>query len=246
MLLAIDIGNSAIKFGLFDGERLETRFSIPTKRDPDPDELKDAVADRLDHSIDAAIVCSVVSSANEAVRSTLREMTEVDPTFVDNNFDFGFRIDYRPLASLGTDRLVAAYAAVEEFGAPCIVCSMGTATTIDVVSDSREFRGGVIAPGLDVIADALHQKAPRLPRVSADRPSEIIGSSTESAIRSGLYYGYVAMVEGLITRIREESGIVKIIGTGGNADRLAAEFTGMMTVENDLVLHGLRRLRTAN
>lgn len=242
MLLAIDIGNSATKFGLFDGPTLTSKFSIPTQRDPAADQLKLAVGDRLVPSVDAAIVCSVVPEANKAVTSFIRDVAGIEPTFVGNDFDFGFKINYAPLESLGTDRLVAAYAAVEKYDAPCIVCSLGTATTVDVIDASREFRGGLIAPGLDAMAEALHQKAPRLPRVEVNRPDGIIASSTEGSIQAGLYYGYVAMVEGLLTRVREEAGVVKIIGTGGNAERLRAEVAGIMTIENDLVLYGLARL----
>src|SRR5688572_7955862 len=165
MLLAVDIGNSAIKFGLFEDETLTSKFSIPTKRDSTGDEIRIAVDGRLSGSIDAAMVCSVVGEIEPTITSFLRETTGVEPTFVNNSFDFGLKINYQPLDSLGTDRLVAAFAAVEKFGAPCIVCSLGTATTIDMVNEDHEFLGGIIAPGLDAMAEALHLKAPRLPKV---------------------------------------------------------------------------------
>jgi type III pantothenate kinase len=239
MLLAIDIGNSAIKFGLFEGETLSSRFSIQTNRNATADEIKRAVGDHLPSSVDAIMVCSVVPDVEPAMRECLRESTAIDPAFVRNSFDLGLKINYAPLESLGTDRLVNAFAAVEKYGAPCIVCSLGTATTIDIVSADREFLGGIIAPGIDAMGEALHLKAPRLPRVALDKPESLLGSSTEESIRSGIYNGYVAMVGGLITRMRTESGIVRVIGTGGNAERLSAEFAGMMTVDPDLILNGL-------
>lgn len=242
MFLAVDIGNSAIKFGLFEGETLSSKFSIQTNRNATADEIKLAVGDRLHSSVGAAIVCSVVADIEPAMSEFLRELTDTDPVFVRNSFDFGLKIHYRPLESLGTDRVVNAFAAVEKYGAPCIVCSLGTATTIDVVSADREFLGGIIAPGLDAIGEALHLKAPRLPKLAAEKPEKLLGNSTEASIQSGIYNGYVAMVEGLITRVRTESGIVRIVGTGGNAERLSAEFAGMMTVDPDLVLYGLSLL----
>lgn len=242
MLLAIDIGNSAIKFGLFEGETLSSKFSIQTNRNATADEIKRAVGDHLPSSLEVIMVCSVVPDVEPAMRECLRESTGIDPVFVRNSFDLGLKMNYAPLESLGTDRLINAFAAVEKYGAPCIVCSLGTATTIDIVSADREFLGGVIAPGIDAMGEALHLKAPRLPKLSAEKPENLIGNSTEASIRSGIYNGYVAMVEGLITRMRTESGIVRVIGTGGNAGRLSAEFAGMMTVDPDLILNGLSAL----
>lgn len=242
MLLAIDIGNSAIKFGLFEAETLSSKFSIQTNRNATADDIKLAVGDRLRSSVPTAIACSVVPDVEPAMTDFLRELTAAEPVFVDNSFDFGLTINYQPLESLGTDRLVNAFAAVEKYGAPVIVCSLGTATTIDVVSAEREFLGGIIAPGMDALGEALHLKAPRLPKVAAQKPESLLGNSTEASIQSGIYNGYVAMVEGLITRMRTESGTVRVIGTGGNAERLSPELAGMITVDPDLILNGLMRL----
>jgi type III pantothenate kinase len=239
MLLAVDIGNSAVKFGLFEGDTLTEKFSIQTKRNTSTSEIKLDVGERLSEA-ESAIVCSVVPGIEPAMNQFLRDITGAEPILVDNSLDFGIKIDYRPLESLGTDRLVNAYAVVEKFGPPCIVCSLGTATTIDVVNAEREFLGGVIAPGMDAMAEALHQKAPRLPSMEIVRPEHLLGNSTADAIQSGVYNGYVGMVEGLITRIRSASGVSRIVGTGGNAQRLSDEFTGIMTFEPDLILQGLR------
>ena len=237
MLLAVDIGNSAIKFGLFDGETLTSKFSIPTKRNATPDEIKLAVGDRLSRSIDTAIVCSVVPESDSAMRDFLRTASNSDPIFVDNSFDFGLKINYQPLESLGTDRLVNAFAAVEKYGTPCIVCSLGTATTIDVVSAGREFLGGIIAPGLEAMGEALHLKAPRLPKITAAKAERLLGTSTEESIRSGIYNGYVAMVRGLIERVSSDFEVEKTVLTGGNT-RVVARETDI--VDDDLMLTGLR------
>jgi type III pantothenate kinase len=239
MLLAVDIGNSAIKLGLFDGETLTSKFSIPTKRSPTSDEIKLAVGDRLSESIDAAIVCSVVPETDSPMRDFLRTAIDTNPTFVNNSFNFGLQINYRPLNSLGTDRLVNAFAAVQKYGAPCIVCSLGTATTIDAVSRDRKFLGGIIAPGLDAMPEALHSKAPRLPKVTPEKPGNLLGNSTEESIQSGIYNGYVAMVRGLIDQVRSDFEVKTTILTGGNAKVIALETDN---VDADLLLTGLRIL----
>ena len=239
MLLAIDIGNSAIKFGIFEDSTLTLRFSIPTNRDAMPDEMRAAVGDRLDRKIVSAVVCSVVPDIEPAISTFLADTVGVAPTFVRNTFDFGFTINYEPLESLGTDRLVNAFAAVEKYGAPAIVCSLGTATTIDVVNAEREFAGGIIAPGLDAMAEALHIKAPRLPKMGPGKPEAFLGNSTEASIQSGIYFGYVAMVEGLIRRFQEKIDDATVIATGGNAKLVAEDCDAIGVVEVDLMMHGL-------
>ena len=246
MFLAVDIGNTSIKFGLFDGQTLTSKFSIPTNRDETSDELRLAVGDRLSASIEGAIVCSVVPPVRDAVTSFLREAVGVEPKFVDNSFDFGLMITYDPLESLGTDRLVAAFAAAEKYGAPVVVCSVGTATTIDVVSNDREFLGGVIAPGMGAMAEALHLKAARLPKVDITRPDKLLGNSTVDSIRSGVYNGYFAMVSGLIAMFKKRvGGDTRVIATGGNAELAATECDSIDVVDSDLVLRGLNALSRA-
>lgn len=243
MLLAVDIGNTAIKFGLFDGKTLTSKFSISTKRDAAPDEIKLAVGDRLRDAIDSAIVCSVVPDIESSMRSFLTAATGVEPIFVDNSFDFRLKINYEPLESLGTDRLVAAFAAVEKHGAPVIVCSLGTATTIDLVSKDRDLLGGVIAPGMDAMAEALHLKASRLPKVEVTRPEDLFGNSTVDSIRSGVYNGYFAMISGLIVMFKKRVGVdTRVIATGGNAQIAAEECESIDVVDPDLVLSGLSAL----
>jgi type III pantothenate kinase len=243
MLLAVDIGNTSIKFGLFEGETLTSRFSIPTNRDETPDGLRLAVGDRLSASIDRAIVCSVVPPVQAAASRFLREAAGVEPVIVDNSFDFGLKISYEPLESLGTDRLVAAFAAVEKYGAPCIVCSLGTATTIDIVSKDREFLGGVIAPGMRAMAEALHIKAARLPKVDITRPGDLLGNSSVDSIRSGVYNGYFAMVSGLVDLFKQRVGDdTRVIATGGNAELAAEQCESIDIVDGDLIMSGLLAL----
>src|SRR5436190_21160675 len=146
MLIAVDIGNTSTKFGIFDGGRLSSKFSVPTDPNSTSDDLKRVVAPNIGTSIAKAIVCSVVPDMDASMREFLIDAGIHDPVFVTNSFDLGLKIEYQPLSALGTDRLVNSFAAAEKYGVPCILCSFGTATTIDVVDRRREFLGGIIAP----------------------------------------------------------------------------------------------------
>jgi len=241
MILAVDIGNSAIKFGLFEGETLTSKFSIPSKKNAHAREIRREVGDKLAGSFSSAIVCSVVPEIENGMRSFLRDTIGTEPVFVNNSFNFGLGINYEPLDSLGTDRLVAAFAAVEKYGAPVIACSLGTATTIDVVNKDREFLGGIIAPGLNLMAAALYMNASRLPHVQVEKPESLLGTSTDHSIRSGVFNGYVSMFRGLIEMFRSTID-AKAVATGGNAELIANECDSIDVVDPDLVLSGLSLL----
>lgn len=243
MLLAIDIGNSSTKFGVFDGESLVSKFAIPTKRDSTGDELKHTVGEKLKFAIKHAIACSVVPRAEAEIADLVKRSVGVDSVFVDNTFDFGLTIRYEPVESLGTDRLVNAFAAAETYGVPCIVCSFGTATTIDAVNSDREFLGGIIAPGMGLMAEALHLKTSKLPQVEIQRPESVIGNSTVASIQSGIFYGYIGLVEGIITRMKAELGeTAAVIATGGFSSLIATETDAIDAVDENLTLEGLRLL----
>lgn len=244
MLLAVDIGNSNIKFGIFDGDTLLSRFSIQTKRDLSVDDLTDAVGDSLELPISSAIVCSVVPEIDSTMREFLTRRLN-DPVFVRNDFDFGLKINYEPLSAAGTDRLVNSFAAVEKYGPPCIVCSFGTATTIDVVSEKRELLGGLIAPGFVTMAKALHLNAARLPEVEIVAPANVIGNTTPTSIQAGIYYSQIGLIETAVAKIKEEIvGNPKVVATGGFASMIADRSGVIDTVDENLLLDGLRILNT--
>ena len=245
MLLAIDIGNSAIKFGVFDGEHLRFKFGIPTDRDYTPDDLEQAVAGSLQFPFDSAVACSVVPQVEQAVLEFVTRRLQVELLLLDNTFDFGLAIKYETVSTLGTDRLVNAFAAVAKYGTPLIVCSLGTATTIDVVNDTREYLGGVIAPGIPAMAEALPMKAINLPLVDITKPASVIGTTTVDSIRSGIYYGYASLLDGLIRRIASEFGTLlapKVIATGGFANLIVPECESIDITDENLLLDGLRLL----
>jgi type III pantothenate kinase len=243
MLLAVDIGNSNIKFGIFDGEQLLSKFSIPTDRNATADGLKTTVGPRLDLPITSSIVCSVVPQIENALAEFLLSSIGVEPVFVRNDFDFGLKINYEPLTAAGTDRLVNAFSAVEKYGVPCIICSFGTATTFDVVDRDRVLMGGVIAPGMKTMAKALHLNTAQLPEVEVKTPESVIGNTTITSIRSGVFYGQIAIVEGIIDRIKKEMGDTpKVIATGGFASSIAENTDRFDLVDENLLLDGLHLL----
>jgi type III pantothenate kinase len=243
MLLAVDIGNTSTKFGIFDGERLVSKLSIPTDPNSTIDGLRSLVSHRIDGSIYDAIVCSVVPKAGVLIREFLTDLGIKAPVFVTNDLDFGLKIEYEPLSDIGTDRLVNSFAAAEKYGVPCIVCSFGTATTIDVIDQDRELRGGVIAPGMKTMARALYLQTAQLPDIEIEKPKNVLGNTTDSAIRSGIFYGQIEMVKGMIERIKKECGDnAKVIATGGFASIIAENTAEIDFLDNDLTLEGLSRL----
>ena len=178
MLLVVDIGNTLIKFGIFDSNTLLTKFSIPSLRDYSNEDILAAVGLNLDLPIENAILCSVVPEIDETVAILIAEKCGVDARVVRNDQDFALKIKYEPLSAIGSDRLVNSFAAMQKYGAPCIVCSFGTATTVDVVGVNNEFLGGIIAPGMETMAKALHLSASRLPDITIEKPLTIIANNT--------------------------------------------------------------------
>ncbi|MEO7660633.1 MAG: type III pantothenate kinase, partial [Pyrinomonadaceae bacterium] len=181
MLLAVDIGNSRTKFGLFDGETLLTNFSIPTLKNAARDDIRLSVAGNIAHPITRAIICSVVPEIDAEFSEFISDEFGVRGVFVTNELDLGLKINYQPRSAAGTDRLVNAFAAAEKYGVPCIVCSFGPAVTIDFVNEKSELVGGLIAPGMQTMAKALHLNASRLPEVTIDRPDSVLQISTEGS-----------------------------------------------------------------
>ncbi|CAN5609333.1 type III pantothenate kinase [soil metagenome] len=253
MLLAIDIGNSLMKFGVIEGTELKDKFAIPTHRDYEADELLFDRLRRVEERflvIDRVIVSSVVPEMQTTVTDACRELFNVTPTVVDNTWDFRFTIDYDLPSSLGTDRLVNAFAAVAKYGSPVIICSLGTATTVDAVNSSGVFLGGMIAPGMGTMSEALRLKTSNLPQIRIEKPETVIGNSTDSSIRSGIYFGYIGLVSEMIARLRNEiariDGVaaarIKVIASGGFANLVTPEIVDISVVEENLTLDGLRLL----
>ena len=241
MLLAVDIGNSRIKLGIFDGDVLHTKLAIPSNVIGSSREARSALDTVLDLKIDSAIACSVVPSIDDRVSGLVKEQFGLDAHLVKNDDDFGLDIRYEPLDAAGTDRIVNCFAAVEKYSVPCIVCSFGTATTIDVVNSHRVLLGGLIAPGMRTSVQALELAAERLPEVEIEKAESLIAHTTVTSIQSGVFFSQVGLIEAATRRIRTELGVkAPVIATGGFAPLIAPE-TGLIDIwDEDLTLDGLR------
>ncbi len=251
MLLAIDIGNTNVVLGLFAGASIERRWRLATLPDRTADEWWVLVS-RLfaEHDVDPAqihgvVMSSVVPSLTRSVSDMIARGLGQDVLRVDAE-NAGLPVGYENPAEVGADRLVNAVAALQMFGnsgRPIVVVDFGTATTFDVLSAGGEYRGGVICPGVEISADALYRRAAQLPRVEVRKPAALVGRSTVASMQSGLFYGYVAMVEGIVRRLRgeiEDGDRLLCVGTGGLAGDMAAETTLIDCVQADLTLTGLR------
>jgi type III pantothenate kinase len=241
MLLAIDIGNSSTKFGLFDGKVLIGKFTIQTKRDETENSVYAQIHHQITHNISAIVISSVVKELKETYTILGKKYFNIKPFVVDHQFDFGFSINYFPPEQCGADRLIDAFAAVEQYGIPCLVCDFGTATTIDVVDANKRYLGGIITPGINTLASALFDKTSKLPEVELIKPAKIIGNSTVSSIQSGIYFGYIGLVDGIIKRMLAElNQPAQVVSTGGFAEFIAEESEYIEIIDKHLMLEGLR------
>ena len=253
MLLAIDVGNTNIVLGVFDGDRLTQSWRLQTLRERTADEIGILVTHLFAQSgidkshIDGIILSSVVPPQTGTMEEMAQRYFGRAPLTVDPAVNTGMPILYTPPSDVGADRVVNAVAAYEMFGrstrSPVIAVDFGTATTFDVISGAGEYVGGVICPGIGISADALFQRAARLPRVDVRKPPTIIGQTTVTSMQAGLFFGYVSMVDGIVQRIRAElpdGDRATCLATGGMASVLANETTAIQRVEPDLTLQGLR------
>ncbi len=251
MLLAIDVGNTNIVLGVFEGEKLVVSWRLLTLRERTADEVGLMVAGLFGHqrielsAVDAVVMASVVPPLTPIMRAMVLRYFERDPLIVDPTVNAGMPILYERPGEVGADRIANSIAAYEQYGRlrhqPLIIADLGTATTFDAVTARGEYLGGVICPGPQIAADALFQRAARLPRVDVRRPATVIGRNTVSAIESGLFYGYIGMVDALMRRMTDELGGPVIgIATGGLAPLVLPETTVFEAHEPDLTLHGLR------
>ena len=251
MLLAIDVGNTNIVIGVFDGATLVRSWRLQTLRERTADELGLLVDGlfaygRLDKGkVSGIILGSVVPPLTGTTRVMVERSFGLQALVVDPAGNTGMPILYENPAEVGADRIVNAIAAYERFArgkdVPLIVCDFGTATTLDAVTAKGEYLGGAICPGVTISADALFQRAARLPRIDVRKPARVIGRTTVGAMEAGLFYGYVGMVEGLVRRMSDElGGRALCVATGGLAAVIAPETPLIQHVDVDLTLHGLR------
>lgn len=253
MLLAIDVGNTNIVLGVFDKERLVESWRVGTKTQITPDEYAMIFKDLFNFAgldfrqIEGVIVSTVVPPLLPVMTEMSRKYFRIEPMIVTNEIKTGIRIRYDNPKEIGADRIVNAAAAFRLFGGPLIIVDFGTATTFCAVTKDGEYLGGAIAPGIKISAEALFQKASKLPRVELTRPRSVIGSDTVSAMQAGIIYGYAGLVDGVVERIRKTlSPDAKVVATGGLAELISPETKSIQEVRPHLTLEGLRMLFEIN
>jgi len=247
VLLAADVGNTKIAFGLFDGEELLERWTIRTDQTKTADEYGLLIRQLFEmrgtpsEAVHAAVMASVVPSVDRPVGAALAGICHAQVLVVGPDTPLGIRNLYDHPEEVGADRLANAVGGKALRGAPVIVVDFGTATTFDVVTPEGDYAGGIIMPGMEMAAQALFTLTAKLPRVAPKRPKRVLGKTTVSSIRSGLFWGFVSAVDGLVERLRAElGGDWPVVATGGYAPPIAAESRYIGHVEPDLTLHGLR------
>lgn len=253
MLLAIDIGNSAIMLGVFEGNQLRATWNIATGIHRMADEYASLLLNLLRHEgLNAADIkdialCSVVPPLVATFEEMFWKYFHTSPLLIEAGIKTGIRIRMDNPKEVGADRIVNAVAAHQLYGGPVIITDLGTATTFDTVSREGDYIGGAIAPGILTATEALFMRSAKLPRVELVRPKKAIGTNTVDAMKSGIIFGYVALIEGVVARIQNELGEkAKVVATGGCAELIAKETSVIDIVNLTLTLTGLRLIYQMN
>lgn len=247
MLLALDAGNTNITIGIFAGDVLADHRRLRTVREQTSDEWGILLLNLLRYagldpaSIHGIIISSVVPPLNAALAEMSRRYFRTEAMFVTAQTDTGLIIRYENPSEVGADRLVNGVAAFHKYGGPCVVVDLGTAITFDAISGNAEYLGGIIAAGVGISADALFSRTARLPLVDFCKPASLIGTNTVASMQSGLYYGAIGAIDGMIERLIAELGPgAKTVATGGHATLIAGESRFIRNVDENLTLEGLR------
>jgi type III pantothenate kinase len=247
VLLALDVGNTNVTIGVFDAEKLAGRWRLRTIKEQTADEwgilLRNLFTlSSLDlQAVRGVIISSVVPAVDQPLEAMAHRYFNRSPAFVSHTTDLGIGVQYDNPREVGADRLVNAVAGFHKYGGPCIVVDLGTTINFDIVSRDGTFLGGVICPGIGMSISGLFAKTARLPMVDFREPEKLIGSNTVGSITSGLYFGFIGMIDGIVERVGAELGPdTKAVATGGQGQRIAQASRFVRIYDEDLTLEGLR------
>lgn len=247
MLLAIDVGNTNLTLGVFRGDELLHDWRLKTDRDQTVDGWGVLIrnllmlADLRANDVDGIVIASVVPSLNDSLRRMAERYFQRTPLFVDSSVDTGLAIAIDNPSEVGADRIANSVAAFKRFGGPCVAVDFGTAINFDVVQADGSYVGGLLCAGVEVAAKALFSNTAKLPQIEVTRPAKLIGTSTVSALQSGLFYGSLGLLDGILERLLAELGPdTKVVGTGGQAHVICPSSKYVQEVDEHLTLKGLR------
>jgi len=253
MIFVLDVGNTNTVLGVYEGDNLKYHWRIETSRSKTADEYGMIIKSLLEFEgllfsdIKGVIISSVVPPIMFALERMCTRYFKLNPLVVGPGIKTGLNIKYDNPKEVGADRIVNAVAGIHYYGSPLIIVDFGTATTYCYINEEKQYLGGAIAPGITISTEALYTRAAKLPRIEITRPDEIIGKNTVSAMQAGILYGYVGQVEGIVTRMKEQSrDVPKVIATGGLASLISKESNVIDEVDSFLTLKGLHLLYCRN
>jgi len=253
LIFVFDIGNTNIVLGVYDGDKLTQHWRIETNRYKTEDEYGMIIKSLFDHvglkfaDIDGIVISSVVPPIMFSLERMCHKYFNIKPLVVGPGTKTGLNIKYDNPKEVGADRIVNAVAAIQEYGSPLIIVDFGTATTFCYINEHKQYMGGAIAPGINIATEALYSKAAKLPRIEIARPDGVVGKNTVAAMQSGILYGYVGQVEGIVKRMKEQSSEnPKVIATGGLANLISQESNAIDVVDPFLTLKGLQLIYKKN
>ncbi|MGD8192504.1 type III pantothenate kinase [Brevibacillus ginsengisoli] len=253
MLLVMDIGNTNIVLGMYEGESLRFHWRVATDRNKTEDEYGMLIRSLFISAglefkhVEGVIISSVVPPLNFTVERMCVKYFQKKPLVIGPGIKTGLNIKYEYPREVGADRIVNAVAAIHDYGTPLIIVDFGTATTFCYVDEQAQYWGGAIAPGINISTEALYSRAAKLPRIEIAKPSSVVGRNTVAAMQSGIYYGFVGQVEGIVRRMKAESKTEpKVVATGGLASLFSNETSSIDVVDPNLTLKGLRLIYERN